>query len=115
VDHQHAFIFVGQCNYDIIFGCGILRKIGMKHDFDIGSMTAFNITIAMKQKSFYTNLLALANVQDDERYNCFHSTQILHSKYDKADVKTVALQQNHLSPTQQEELQTILSQRSELF
>jgi hypothetical protein len=107
VDNQHAFIFAGQCDDNIIFGHNFLCKIGMKHNFDIGSMTAFDITIEMKQKSIYTDpFLALANIQkdnDDECDDCFHSTQILQSKYNKADVKTVASQQTHLSPTQQEE------------
>jgi hypothetical protein len=119
VDNQHTFVFAGQCNYDIIFGRNLLRKIGLKHDFDIGLMTAFDVTIEMKQKSFYTNsFLALANIQevnDDKRNDCFHSTQILQSKYDRADVKTVTLQQTHLSPSQQEELQTILSQQNKIF
>jgi hypothetical protein len=65
----------------------------MKQDFSIGAMAAFGITIEMN-KSFYTNpFLALAKVLNninDNHNNCFHSTQILESKYyDKVDVKTV--------------------------
>jgi hypothetical protein len=93
--------------------------MGMKHNFDIGSMTAFDITIKMKQKSFYSHpFLVLSNILDDKEDkcdDCFHSTQIVHSKYDKADVKTISLQQNHLTPSQQEELQTILSGWTKLF
>jgi hypothetical protein len=78
VDNQHAFVFAGKCNYYIIFGRNFLRKIGMKHDFNIGSMTAFDITIPMKQRNFYNDpLLALANTQDNNDNGCFHSTQIL--------------------------------------
>jgi hypothetical protein len=51
IDNQHAFVFAGQCNYDIIFGQDFLCKIGMKHDFDLGSMTALDIIIEMKQKA----------------------------------------------------------------
>jgi hypothetical protein len=93
-DDQHAFVFAGKCDYNIIFGRNFLRKIGMKDDFDIASTTVFDITISMKQKSFYNNLfLALANIQDDDDDGCFHSTQILQFKYGKADLNTVASQQ----------------------
>mgnify|MGYP000114034173 CR=1 FL=1 len=92
VENQHAFVFNGRCDYDIIFGRNFLQKIGMKHDFDIGSMTAFDITISMKQKSFYTNpFIALANIQENEDSDlddCYHSTQILQSKYNETDVNT---------------------------
>jgi hypothetical protein len=57
----------------------------------------------MKQKSFYTDpFLALSNIQDDDHDDCFRSTQILQSKYDKADVETVASQQKHLKSTIQQ-------------
>jgi hypothetical protein len=57
IDNQHAFVFAGQCNYDIIFGLDFLCKIGMKHIFDLGSMTAFDITIKINFGG-YTNELA---------------------------------------------------------
>jgi hypothetical protein len=92
VNQQHAFVFDGLCNYEIVFGQDFLEKIGMKQDFNLGTMTAFDITLEMKHKSFYSNpLQALSQVLDDddlefERDDCFHSTQkpILESKYDKA-------------------------------
>jgi hypothetical protein len=73
----------------------------------------------LTQKGFYTNpFLALANIQEDDHDkhdDCFRSTQILQSKYDRADVNTVASQQTHLSLTQQEELQIFLYQWNKLF
>jgi hypothetical protein len=66
IDEQHAFIFSGSCNYDIIFGRDFLCKVGMKCDFILGTMTAFDITTTMKHKSFYTNpFSALSNIIDD--------------------------------------------------
>jgi hypothetical protein len=66
IDEQHAFVFAGPCDYDIIFGRNFLRKIGMKVDFDLGTTAAFDITIKMKHKSFYTNpFSALSNILDD--------------------------------------------------
>jgi hypothetical protein len=69
----------------------------MKQDFDQGTMTAFDITIEMKHKSFYSNsFLALTNIIDDindikdDHDDCFHATQILQSKYAKSDVKSIA-------------------------
>jgi hypothetical protein len=62
--------------------------------------------------------LALANIQanKEEQFDkCFHSTQILQSKYNKADVQTVAKQQTHLMPAQQGERQTVLSKHNKLF
>jgi hypothetical protein len=73
---QSAFVFKGQCDYDVIFGQDFLRKIGMSQDYDQGTMTTFN-SMAMKPKSFfYTNpISALMNILDanknDETYDCF--------------------------------------------
>jgi hypothetical protein len=50
IDEQHAFVFAGPCDYNIIFGCDFLCKIGMKALFDLGTVTAFDITIEMKHK-----------------------------------------------------------------
>jgi hypothetical protein len=55
-------------------------KIGMKINFVLGTMTAFDITIEMKHKSFYSNPFSalsniLVNIEDDSD-NCFHSTHI---------------------------------------
>jgi hypothetical protein len=89
------------------------ETIGMKHNFDTGDMTAFDITIEMKQKSFYSNpFTALTKIQDDE---CFHSTQILQSKYSKADITKAAKQQTHLTTEQQAELQVVLGKHTKLF
>jgi hypothetical protein len=53
VNQQHAFIVDGSCDYDIVFGQDFLQKIGMKQDFNLGTMTAFDITLKMKHKSCY--------------------------------------------------------------
>jgi hypothetical protein len=91
----------------------------MKCDFELGTMTAFDITTTMKHKSFYTNpFSALKNIIDDiedEQDDCFHSTQILVSKYDKADIDNVVAQQSHLDSKQQADLHDILSKRTKLF
>jgi hypothetical protein len=50
IDEQHAFVFSGSCDYDIIFGHDFLRKVGMVADFKLGTMTAFDITTPMKHK-----------------------------------------------------------------
>jgi hypothetical protein len=119
IDSQHTFVFTGQCNYDIIFCCDFLQKIGMKHGFDTGNMTAFNITIEMKQKSFYSNPFAvLAKIQESQEEQddeCFHSTQLQQSKYSKADIATVTKQQTHLTTEQQAELQAVLGKHTTLF
>jgi hypothetical protein len=52
VRNQHAFVLLGLYDYDIIFGQDFLHKIRMKQDFDLGTMTAFGITIKMKHKTF---------------------------------------------------------------
>jgi hypothetical protein len=88
-------------------------------DFKLGTMTAFDITTTMKHKSFYTKpLSALSNIIDDiedEQDDCFHSTQILESKYDKADINKVVAHQNHLDSKQQADLHNILSKHTKLF
>jgi hypothetical protein len=109
----------GSCNYNIIFGRDFLRKVGMKVDFELGTMMAFDITTTMKHKSFYTNpFSALSNIIDDiedEKDNCFHSTQILESKYDKADIDNVVAQQSHLDSKQRAGLHDTLSKHTKLF
>jgi hypothetical protein len=91
----------------------------MKVNFDLGTMTAFDITIEMKHKSFYTNpFSALSNILDDiedDHDNCLTSTQILESKYDKADIHKVVAQQTHLNTKQPSNLQDIFSKRTKLF
>jgi hypothetical protein len=109
IDSQHAFILTGQCNHDIIFDRDCLRKIGMKHDFDTGNMTAFDITIDLKKKSLNSNpfavLVEIQESQEEQDDKCFHSTQILQSKYSRADIATIAKQQTHLITEQPAELQ----------
>jgi hypothetical protein len=76
----------------------------MKADFDGGTMTALDITIKMKHKSFYTNpFLALSHILNDIEDNCddcFHSTQILESEYDKIHIDKVVAQQMYLNDKQ---------------
>jgi hypothetical protein len=120
VNQQHTFVFNGSCDYDIIFGQDFLRKIGMKQDFDSGVMTAFNITVEMKHKSFYSNpLQALSSFTDDNttQDDCFHSTQkpILESKYDKADIEEDISEQKHLNQQQKTELQALFEKQEKLF
>jgi hypothetical protein len=119
IDEQRAFVFSGSCDYDIIFGRDFLRKVGMITDFKLGTMTAFDITTPMKHKSFYTNpFSALSNIIDDIKDgqdDCFHSTQILASKYDKVDIDKVVANQNHLNSKQQSDLHKILSKCTKLF
>ena len=92
----------------------------MKHDFNMGDMTAFNVTIQMKQKTFYTNpfaaLIIIQEINTEKEENeCFHSTQILQSKYDKTDIATVIQQQMHLTKEQQTDLQAVLGKHTILF
>jgi hypothetical protein len=91
----------------------------MKQDFEAGNMTAFEHTIDMKPKSFYSNpFQALTNIiddQDDNHDECFHSQQILRSRYDKSDVKSVAQHQTHLSQAQRNELHLLFTQHTKLF
>jgi hypothetical protein len=75
-------------------------------------MTAFDTSVEMKHKCFYSNpLQALSSFNDDNitQDDCFHSTQkpILESKYDKADIEEVILEQKHLNQKQRNELQAL--------
>jgi hypothetical protein len=92
----------------------------MAQNYDQGMMTAFGITSSMKTKSFYTDPFhALTNILDEEddndTYNCFLSTAILESKYEKANIQDVANQQVHLTKTQQKELHTLFAKSTKLF
>jgi hypothetical protein len=93
----------------------------MKQDFDIGMMTAFDVTIKMKHKSFYLNpFQALSHILDDiedKRDDCFHSTQkpILKSKYDKANLNKVIAEQKHLTKLQCADLRAIFAKQEKLF
>jgi hypothetical protein len=92
----------------------------MKVDFDLGTMTAFDITTTMKHKSFYTNPFStLSNIIDnleDDQDHCFHSTQILESKYDKANINNMVAQQSHLNTNQRSDLHNIvLAKCTKLF
>jgi hypothetical protein len=87
----------------------------MKQDFNLGTMTAFDITIEMKHQSFYSNpLQALSQVihydTEIKTDDCFHNTQkpILESKYDKADLERVTSKQKHLMSLQRSELHDVL-------
>jgi hypothetical protein len=118
VGSQAAYVFKGQCDYNVIFGRDFLRKIGMSQDYDQGTMMAFDITTSMKPKSFYTNSFsALANIldadEDEEIYNCFMA--ILESKYEKADIQDIVNHQVHLNRKQRKDLHTLLKKSSNLF
>jgi hypothetical protein len=111
--------FSGPCDFQIIFGRDFLRKIGNQQDFQLDNTTAFNITVAMKNKHFYSNpFAALATIIDDTKDDiddCFHSTQILESKYNKADIESVAPKQTHLTSPQRGKLQKVFSERTKLL
>jgi hypothetical protein len=81
----------------------------MAQNYDQGMMTAFGITSSMKTKSFYTDPFHALT------YNCFLSTAILESKYEKANIQDVANQQVHLTKTQQKELHTLFAKSTKLF
>jgi hypothetical protein len=122
VNQQHAFIFDGSCDYNIVLGQDFLQTIGMEQDFNLGMMTAFDITLEMKHKSFYSNALqALSHIVDDDirfkQDDCFHSMQkpILESKYDKADLEKVIAEQKHLTQLQKTELHAVLEKQEKLF
>jgi hypothetical protein len=61
---------VSRAHCNIIFGRDNLQKVGMSHDYDQGTMTAFGITSSMKSKSFCTDplhaLANLINIDDDK-------------------------------------------------
>lgn len=91
----------------------------MSQGYDRGTMSAFDVTIDMKPKSLYTNpfhaLASILNDQDDKTDNCFHSTSILESKYEKANIQDVTDCQAHLTVAQCDDLNTLFSKQTKLF
>jgi hypothetical protein len=90
----------------------------MLQDYDQGTMSAFDITMAMKPIIFYINpFFTPTNILDanknDKTYDCF--TAILESKYEKANVQDVANHQTHLTKEQCDGLHTLFKKQTKLF
>lgn len=120
IDEQPAYIFDGPSRYDVILGRDFLRRIGIKLDFHSNLMQWMDLTVPMKDNSYWEEPAQMMFAQDDDEADLEQrletmATEILDAKYEKVDPSEVAAKQTHLTAQQRKELGMLLSKFGKLF
>lgn len=104
IDYQGAYVFGGECRYDVILGQDFLSKVGMKFDFSKNTITWEDVEVAMRSAEGELHDRVLDST--DEAYECAEledkldafSSTILDAKYESHTPDEVADKQVHLTP-----------------
>jgi len=125
VGEHKAFVFEGDCTYDVILGSDFLAKVGMNLKYDNGTIEWLGRSISMRAPSDknedYIAILDDYLQQMKEEFfgedwlDSYLSVSILDAKYEKADIDAVIEEQSHLSDSQKSDLRSILIKHEELF
>ena len=114
IDGQGAFVFDGDCNYDIILGRDFLMNAGIDIRFADSKIRWMNLTIDMKNIGD-KNVIHTGQVDTQGNEQDSFVTMILDAKYDGATPEEVAEQQRHLTPKQREDVRKLVAKFPKLF
>jgi hypothetical protein len=114
IDQQGAFVFGGECNYDVILGRDFLTNAGIDIRFQDNKIQWMNLTVEMKTTTGSDEKIILSG-QDGPDDDVFAITTILDAKYDGATPEEVAEQQKHLTVTQREDIRRLVAKYPKLF
>ena len=114
IDGQGAFVFGGDCNYDVILGRDFLMNAGIDIRFADNKIQWMNLTVDMKGNE---NAEIVHTGQDDvpDITKDNYVATILDAKYDGATPEEVAEQQKHLTPAQREDVRKLVAKYPKLF
>ena len=114
IDRQGAFVFSGDCSYDVILGRDFLKNAGIDIRFADNKIVWMNLSIDMKHTGEKNSIQTSQDNVDDDDQDIF-TTTILDAKYDGATPEQVAEQQKHLTPTQREDVRKLVAKYPKLF
>lgn len=117
IDGQGAFVFRGECNYDVILGRDFLRNAAIDIRFADNKIKWMNLTVDMKggeKNIIQTGQINNDDDDQDQEQDNFAAT-ILDAKYDGATPEEVANQQRHLTPAQREDVRRLVAKYPKLF
>ena len=127
IAETRALVFDKECRYDIIFGADFLTRIGVKFNFDEGTMEWFENILQMREPWDMKNeeFLAMADsaqvqteLEDeygDEFLENYLAAPILDAKYERTTIQEVISEQKHLNDEQKRKLKRVLDKHSKLF
>ena len=115
IDGQGAFVFNGECRYNVILGRDFLTNTGIDIQFTDGTIRWMNVVVAMKaNESDTADTLHISETNHGDNDDAF-STTILDAKYDSATPQQVADQQKHLTLSQREDIEKLVKKYPKLF
>ena len=124
IDEHEFHVFESDCNYDVILGGDFLEKIGMNLLYKtleidwLGNVMPMETINKPDQVATHVEQY-LSQIEIDELgrdIDSFLSAPILDAKYEKLDINSiVSTHCAHLSPSQQGDLQALLSKHTKLF
>lgn len=119
IDGQGAFIFGGDCPYDLILGRDFLRKAGMKFDFERNTVTWMDVEVQMcyANGKIYDRVLdgADATYEQDPLEQADGFTTILDTEDESHSPEVVASKQTHLTPAQCKDIRRLVAKYLRLF
>ena len=114
IEQQGAFVFGGDCTYDVILGRDFLTNAGIDICFADNKIQWMNLTIEMKsmdgEKVIQVGTTGEVDIPDEN----FTAT-ILDAKYEGTTPDEVAKQQKHLTPAQREDIRKLVAKYPKLF
>jgi transposase InsO family protein len=114
IDQQGAFVFTGDCAYDVILGRDFLMNAGIDIRFADNKIVWMNLSIDMKHVDGKNSIQAGQDYIDDIDQDNF-ATTLLDAKYDGATPEQVAQEQRHLTPAQREDVRKLVAKYPKLF
>ena len=135
IDGTKALVFDSKCSYDVLLGADMLKKLGMKLDYENGFTEWLGNTVPMRNPfttttDDYNHMLDPYFLQEEEELleyydymdayissgcDVSYASEILDAKYDQVDIEDVIREQNHLNDEQKQGLRELLNGYTKLF
>ncbi|KAL7450185.1 hypothetical protein ACHAWC_004846 [Mediolabrus comicus] len=135
IDECKALVFDSPCQYDVLIGADLLKKLGAILDYENGTVEWLGNTIPMRNPHListdeYNHMLDSFFLQEEEEileyeaymdhyissgYDHSYAAEILDAKYEQVDIDEVVRGQTHLDETQKQELKELLNEYTKLF
>ena len=116
IDECKVLVFDAPCQYDVLIGADLLKKLGMKLDYENGIVEWLGNTVPMRDSRLigtteYKHMLDSFYLQEEEElfeyesymdyyissgYDHAYAEEILDAKYDQVDIEEVIQGQTHL-------------------
>lgn len=106
VNFQQALVFDGDVRYDVILGRDFLGKAGIKLDHELHEMQWMNNIIPMKERSEVEKIRSafVDTLEQDNFVDELVDNFIMDAKYEEVDTDKLAMEQQHLTHQQREDL-----------